>query len=204
LASYAAQHHGVIVDGITLSKEQQAYAQQRCQGLPVTITLKDYREVSGEYDRIVSVGMFEHVGRKNYKTFMQVHDRLLRNDGLVLLHTIGENVSTSTFDPWINKYIFPNGELPSLQQITAAAERLFVVEDVHNFGPDYYKTLRAWDENFCHHWQRIEAKYDQRFYRMWRYYLNSCAAAFRVRSIQLWQIVLSKPGMREQAYNAAR
>lgn len=204
LASYAAQHYGVSVDGITLSKEQQSYAQQRCLGLPVTISLKDYREVNGEYDRIVSVGMFEHVGRKNYKKFMQVHDRLLRNDGLVLLHTIGENVSTSTFDPWINKYIFPNGELPSLQQITAAAERLFVVEDIHNFGPDYYKTLNAWDENFCRHWQRIEAKYDQRFYRMWRYYLNSCAAAFRVRSLQLWQIVLSKPGAREQAYITAR
>lgn len=204
LASYAATHHGVRVDGITLSKEQQSYAQQRCLGLPVTIALKDYRAVSGQYDRIVSIGMFEHVGRRNYKTFMQVHDRLLRDDGLALLHTIGENISTNTFDPWINKYIFPNGELPSLQQITAAAERLFVVEDVHNFGPDYDKTLKAWDENFCKHWQRIEAKYDERFYRMWRYYLNVCAAAFRVRSLQLWQIVLSKPGMREQTYITAR
>lgn len=203
-AWYASTYCGVSVDGITLSKEQQRHAQERCKGLPVAISLQDYREVEGEYDRIVSIGMFEHVGRKNYKTFMQVHDRLLRNDGLALLHTIGENVSTATFDPWINKHIFPNGELPSLHQITGAVEGIFVIEDIHNFGPDYGKTLKAWDENFCNHWQRIEAKYDQRFYRMWRYYLNSCAAAFRVRNLQLWQIVLSKPGKRAQSYIGAR
>jgi len=203
-AWYASMYCGVSVDGITLSKEQQRYAQERCKELPVEISLQDYREVKGKYDRIVSIGMFEHVGRKNYKTFMQVHDRLLRDDGLALLHTIGENVSTKTFDPWINKYIFPNGELPSLHQITGSAEGLFVIEDVHNFGPDYSRTLKAWDENFCNHWQRIEAKYDHNFYRMWRYYLNSCAAAFRVRNLQLWQIVLSKPGAREESYIAAR
>lgn len=203
-ARYAAQYYGVSVDGITLSKEQQRYAEERCKDLPVEISLRDYREVEGKYDRIVSIGMFEHVGRRNYKTFMEVHDRLLRDDGLALLHTIGENVSTKTFDPWINKYIFPNGELPSLHQITGAVEGLFVIEDIHNFGPDYTKTLKAWDENFCNHWQRIEAKYDQRFYRMWRYYLNCCAAAFRVRNLQLWQIVLSKPGMHEKTYTAAR
>jgi cyclopropane-fatty-acyl-phospholipid synthase len=201
---YAATHYGVAVDGITLSTEQQRHAQQRCQHLPVTISLRDYREVSGTYDRIVSIGMFEHVGKKNYKKFMQVHDRLLRDDGLALLHTIGDNVSSNTFDPWINKYIFPNGELPSLRQIMGAAEGIFVIEDVHNFGPDYARTLKAWDENFCNHWQRIEAKYDQRFYRMWRYYLNCCAAAFSVRNLQLWQVVMSKPGMREQCYKAAR
>lgn len=203
-AWYAAKYCGVVVDGVTLSKEQQRYAQERCKDLPVQISLLDYREVEGTYDRIVSVGMFEHVGRKNYETFMKIHNRLLRNDGLALLHTIGENVSTKTFDPWINKYIFPNGELPSLHQITGAAEGLFVIEDVHNFGPDYGKTLKAWDENFCHHWQRIGTKYDQRFYRMWRYYLNCCAAAFRVRNLQLWQIVLSKPGAREKTYIAPR
>lgn len=204
LAWYASTYCGVSVDGITLSKEQQRYAQQRCEKLPVTISLQDYREVEGKYDRIVSVGMFEHVGRKNYTTFMQIHDRLLHDNGLALLHTIGENVSTLTFDPWINKYIFPNGELPSLHQITGAAEGLFVIEDVHNFGLDYVKTLNAWDNNFCTNWQRIEAKYDERFYRMWRYYLNMCAAAFRARNLQLWQIVLSKPGMREKPYVAVR
>lgn len=201
---YAASRYGVAVDGVTVSAEQQTYAQQRCADLPVNILLKDYREVAGDYDRIVSVGMFEHVGRQNYREFMRVVDRLLHADGLALLHTIGENESTQTFDPWINKYIFPNGELPSLAQITAAAERLFVIEDVQNFGPDYDKTLKAWDENFCRVWPQLEHRYDQRFYRMWRYYLNVCAAAFRVRSLQLWQLVLSKPGRRLQTYCAPR
>lgn len=201
---YAASRYGVAVDGITVSKEQASHAQERCADLPVNILLKDYREIDGKYDRIVSVGMFEHVGRKNYQTFMSVAARLLQDDGLVLLHTIGENCTTTTFDPWINRYIFPNGELPSLQQITAAAERDFIVEDVQNFGPDYDKTLKAWDANFCNHWPQLAPKYDERFYRMWRYYLNICAAAFRVRSLQLWQLVLSKPGRREQTYIAAR
>jgi cyclopropane-fatty-acyl-phospholipid synthase len=201
---HAASRYGVAVDGITVSKEQQHYAQQRCADLPVNILLKDYREMDGQYDRIVSVGMFEHVGRRNYPTFMAVVDRLLRDDGMALLHTIGGNATTKSFDPWINKYIFPNGELPSLQQITAAAEHSFVIEDVQNFGPDYAKTLRAWDANFRRHWDQLAPRYDQRFYRMWRYYLNVCAAAFRVRSLQLWQVVLSKPGFREQTYLAAR
>lgn len=201
---YAASRYGVAVDGITVSVEQQKYAQERCAELPVNILLKDYREIEGRYDRVISVGMFEHVGRKNYKQFMRTVDRLLSNDGLALLHTIGENETTKTFDPWINKYIFPNGELPSLAQITAAAENLFIIEDVQNFGPDYDKTLKAWDENFCRAWPKLEARYDQRFYRMWRYYLNVCAAAFRVRNLQLWQLVLSKPGQRLQTYEAAR
>jgi cyclopropane-fatty-acyl-phospholipid synthase len=201
---YAAKHYGVAVDGVTVSKEQQHYAQQRCAGLPVNIRLNDYREIEGSYDRIVSVGMFEHVGRKNYRTFMHVVDRLLRDDGLLLLHTIGENYTSKTFDPWINRYIFPNGELPSLQQITGAAEHCFIVEDVQNFGPDYARTLKAWDENFCRHWPRLAPKYDDRFFRMWRYYLNVCAGAFRVRNLQLWQLVLSKPGFRQQTYTGAR
>lgn len=215
---YAASHYGVAVDGVTVSVEQQKYAQQRCAGLPVNILLKDYRELrkdyrelkdrrelnDGRYDRIVSVGMFEHVGKKNYRAFMQVVDSLLSDDGLALLHTIGEGESSKTFDPWINKYIFPNGELPSLAQIATAAERLFLIEDVQNFGPDYDKTLKAWDENFCRVWPQLQHRYDQRFYRMWRYYLNVCAAAFRVRNLQLWQLVLSKPGRRLQTYIAAR
>lgn len=189
---------------MTLSQAQQRYAMERCKDLPVEISLRDYREVDGSFDRVVSIGMFEHVGRNNYGTFMRVCDRLLRDDGLALLHTIGENISTSTFDPWINKYIFPNGELPSLRQIMAAAEGLFVIEDVHNFGPDYTRTLKEWDGNFCLNWDRIAARYDDRFFRMWRYYLNCCAAAFKVRNLQLWQIVLSKPGEREDSYAGIR
>lgn len=201
---YAAQHYGVEVDGVTVSVEQQKYAQQRCADLPVNIFLRDYREVSGCYDRIVSIGMFEHVGRKNYREFIQVVDRLLAQNGLALLHTIGESESTQTFDPWINKYIFPNGELPSVAQIATAVERLFLIEDMQNFGPDYDKTLKAWDQNFAEAWPQLQHRYDERFYRMWRYYLNVCAAAFRARNLQLWQFVLSKPGQRLPTYTAAR
>jgi cyclopropane-fatty-acyl-phospholipid synthase len=204
LLEYAARQYGVEVDGVTVSKEQQAFAEQRCAGLPVRVWLQDYREVEGEYDRIVSVGMFEHVGRRNYRTFMAQTDRLLKPGGLLLLHTIGENFTTRNFDPWINKYIFPNGELPSVKQIAAAAEPHFVIEDLQNFGPDYARTLKAWDANFCAAWPQLEHRYDQRFFRMWRYYLNSCAAAFRCRQIQLWQYVLSRPGERGETYIAPR
>ncbi|MDB6059912.1 MAG: cyclopropane fatty acyl phospholipid synthase [Verrucomicrobiaceae bacterium] len=203
-AWYAAQHYGVAVDGVTVSVEQQKYAQERCADLPVNILLRDYREIEGQYDRVVSVGMFEHVGKKNYRTFMRVMDRLLKPEGLALLHTIGENSASTTFDPWINKYIFPNGELPALQQITAAVENIFFIEDIQNFGPDYDKTLKAWDENFVAAWPRLEHRYDQRFYRMWRYYLNVCAASFRVRNLQLWQLVLGKQGQPRPTYIAPR
>jgi cyclopropane-fatty-acyl-phospholipid synthase len=204
LAWHAARHYGAIVDGVTVSVEQQKYAQQRCADLPVSISLRDYREIEGQYDRVVSVGMFEHVGKKNYRTYMHITERLLRPNGLALLHTIGENAASTTFDPWINKYIFPNGELPALQQISAAAENIFVIEDVQNFGPDYDKTLMAWDENFVRAWPRLEHHYDERFYRMWRYYLNVCAGAFRARNLQLWQCVLSKPGQRRATYISPR
>lgn len=201
---YAATHYGVEIDGITVSVEQARYAEQRCAGLPARVLLKDYREIDGSYDRIVSVGMFEHVGEKNYRTFMEVVDRLLRADGLALLHTIGDNYTSHSYDPWINRYIFPNGKLPSMKQIIEAAEHLFIVEDFQNFGPDYAKTLKAWDQNFCRHWDRLKDRYDQRFYRMWRYYLNCCMGAFRARNIQLWQFVLAKPGWSDRTYTAPR
>jgi cyclopropane-fatty-acyl-phospholipid synthase len=201
---FAATRYGVAAEGVTVSTEQARHAQARCQGLPVTVHLKDYRQVEGRFDRIISVGMFEHVGEKNYRTFMQVVNRLLKQDGLALLHTIGTNYTTRTYDPWINKYIFPNGKLPSMKQIVAAAEHLFIVEDFQSFGPDYARTLKAWDENFCNAWPRLQHRYDQRFYRMWRYYLNCCMGAFRARTIQLWQYVLAKPGWSEHTYIAPR
>lgn len=201
---YAAKHYGVAVDGITVSRDQAKAAHERCAALPVNIFLKDYREIQGQYDRIVSIGMFEHVGERNHGVFMDVCDRLLKPDGLAVLHTIGDNCTTQGYDPWINKYIFPNGKLPSVQQIAAAAEGHFIIEDMQNFGPDYAKTLKAWDQNFCDNWSQLSHRYDQRFYRMWRYYLNCCIGAFRVRNIQLWQFVLSKPGAREETYIGAR
>lgn len=198
LMAYAAQHYGVECVGVTISKEQAAWAQEHYgDSLPLEFRLQDYRELDEKFDAIASVGMFEHVGRKNYRTYMQVANRCLNDDGLFLLHTIGKNVRKSTPDPWIDKYIFPNGDLPSIGQIGDAADGLFVVEDLHNFGADYDKTLMAWFRNFDAAWPRFEAELGPRFYRMWRYYLLSCAGAFRARDIQLWQWVLSKEGIRD-------
>ncbi|HBI5523803.1 TPA: cyclopropane fatty acyl phospholipid synthase [Salmonella enterica subsp. enterica serovar Welikade] len=192
LAAYAAQYCGVKVTGVTISAEQQKMAEQCCSGLDVEIRLQDYRDLNMQFDRIVSVGMFEHVGPKNYDTYFRVVNNNLKADGIFLLHTIGSNKSVHNVDPWINKYIFPNGTLPSLQQIAAASERYFVTEDVHNFGPDYDRTLMAWYDNFCASWELMEERYSERFRRMFTYYLNACAGAFRARHIQLWQMVFTR------------
>ncbi len=194
LMRHAAENYGVEVVGVTVSKEQQRLAEERCRGLPVTIELKDYREMTGAFDKAVSVGMFEHVGQKNYRTYFQTLGRLLKDDGLFLLHTIGNHKSVKSVDPWIEKYIFPNGRLPSAREITRSLEGQFLIEDWHNFGPDYDRTLMAWWRNFDRAWPRLEARYDRRFYRMWKYYLHSCAGFFRSRQGQLWQLVLGKRG----------
>lgn len=204
LLEHAAKHYGVRAHGVTVSTEQAQLARERCKDLPVEVLLQDYRAVTGHYDRVASVGMFEHVGRRNYRTFMNTAFNLLKDRGLMVLHTIGNNESAASHDPWINKYIFPNGELPSIKQMARAAEKRFIVEDIQNFGPDYARTLKAWDTNFQAHWPELKERYDDRFYRMWRYYLNLCAGAFRARNIQLWQWVFSKPGQRSQTYHAPR
>ena len=194
---YAAEKYDVKVVGITISKEQAELAKLSCKGLNVEIKLQDYRSLNeGDlFDRVVSVGMFEHVGYKNYRTFMDIIHGLLKDDGLFLLHTIGGNKSLYTTDPWTNKYIFPNSMLPSIAQIGASIEKRFVMEDWHNFGQDYDKTLMAWFANFDNSWEELKSDYDDRFYRMWKYYLLSCAGSFRARRNQLWQIVLSKNGI---------
>lgn len=198
LMAYAAQHYGVECVGVTISKEQVAWAHEHYgDALPLEFRLQDYRELDEKFDAIASVGMFEHVGRKNYRTYMQVAHRCLNDDGLFLLHTIGKNMRRSVPDPWIDKYIFPNGDLPSIGQIGDAADGLFVVEDLHNFGADYDRTLMAWFRNFDAAWPRFQQELGPRFYRMWRYYLLSCAGAFRARDIQLWQWVFSKEGVRD-------
>lgn len=194
LAEFMAKKYGVEVIGVTISKEQAKCAQDRCRGCNVEIRLQDYRDINETFDRIVSVGMFEHVGYKNYQTFIDICHKLIKDDGLMLLHTIGSNQSHTTGDEWINKYIFTNGMLPSICQIATTLEGKFVMEDWHNFGADYDRTLMAWHENFIKNWPKIQAKYGDRFYRMWNYYLLSCAGLFRARSIQLWQIVISKKG----------
>ncbi|MGK9171833.1 cyclopropane fatty acyl phospholipid synthase [Yokenella regensburgei] len=192
LAQFMAQRYGVSVVGVTISAEQQKMAQARCAGLDVDIRLQDYRDLNEQFDRIVSVGMFEHVGPKNYATFFAVVDSNLKPDGLFLLHTIGSKKTDLSVDPWIDRYIFPNGCLPSVRQIATASESHFIMEDWHNFGADYDKTLMAWYERFLNSWPEIADNYSERFKRMFSYYLNACAGAFRARDIQLWQVVFSR------------
>ena len=191
-AEYAAKNYGTEVVGVTISAEQVKLGMERCKGLPVDLRLQDYREINENFDGIVSIGMFEHVGHKNYRTYMQTVNRCLRSGGRFLLHTIGKNNSLPGVDPWIAKYIFPNGEIPSLKRIAEAAEPSLIIEDVHNFGPDYDKTLMAWCQNFNKAWPDLKHQYSDRFYRMWDYYLKVCAGAFRARDLQLWQIVMTK------------
>ncbi len=196
-ARYAAEHYPVEVIGITLSREQRALGSQLCQGWPVELRLQDYRELKEKFDHIVSIGMIEHVGARNYPLFMQVVHRNLLENGVFLLHTIGGTTSVRSIDPWIDRYIFPHAVLPSVQQLARAAEGLFVLEDLHNIGVHYDPTLMAWFANFNRAWDELKKKYSDRFYRMWKYYLLSCAGSFRARKNQVWQMVWSRRGLRE-------
>lgn len=202
-AAFAASEYGAKVVGVTVSKEQMELGKKKCNGLAVELLLQDYRDTEGKFDRIVSLGMFEHVGHRNYRTYMQKCHDLLTNEGLFLLHTIGRNTTGITTDPWIDKYIFPNSLLPSIKQIAISIENLFVMEDWHNFSADYDTTLMHWFKNFENSWDEIKTKYNERFYRMWKYYLLACAGTFRSRKNQLWQIVLSKNGVLG-GYNSIR
>ncbi|MBB6612804.1 cyclopropane fatty acyl phospholipid synthase [Pontibacter sp. Tf4] len=193
-AKYAAENYGVEVVGITVSEEQAALAREICKGLPIEIRLQDYRDLQEQFDHIVSVGMFEHVGYRNHRRFMQTAARCLKEDGLFLLHTIGSNFSRVAADPFTDTYIFPNCLIPSVKQLGSAMEHLFIVEDWHNFGPYYDLTLVAWFRNFDFNWSQLQGEYGDRFYRMWKYYLLSSAGSFRARNNQLWQLVLSKKG----------
>lgn len=192
---YAAETIGCQVAGVSISNEQIAYAKDFCKGLPVDIQKKDYRDLNGTYDKILICGMIEHVGYKNYRRIMKKVYELLPDHGLFLLHTIGNSTSMHNTDPWIAKYIFPNSMIPSVTQLTGAAEGLFVMEDWHNFGIHYVSTLKAWCKNFEKNWDSIRNTYGDRFFRMWRYYLLSCAGYFDSRKGQLWQVVFSKRGV---------
>lgn len=194
-ACFAAEKYGASVVGITVSQEQLTLAQERCKGQPIELRLQDYRDVHETFDHIISLGMFEHVGAKNYRTYFEMVHRCLKDDGLFLLHTIGGNKSGHATEPWIDKYIFPGSLLPSVKHIAKATEGLFVMEDWHNFGTDYDKTLMAWNANVEAHWDELKGRYDERFHRMWNYYLLACAGSFRSRVNHLWQIVLSKKGV---------
>lgn len=193
-ARYAAEKYNAQVTGFTVSEKQLEFAKEHCKGLPVDIRLDDYRNATGTYDRVVSIGLMEHVGYKNYRSYMKLAGRRLKDDGIAFIHTIGGNLTSTTCNAWTSKYIFPNSVLPSIALLGKAMEKIFVMEDWHNFGEDYDKTLMAWHRNFKNAWPELKDKYGDRFYRMWEYYLLSCAGAFRSRTLQLWQIVLTKPG----------
>lgn len=201
-AEHAARFHGVEVTGITISKEQAELARDRCAGLPVDILLQDYRDLDGTYDRIVSIGMFEHVGYRNYETYFETVARLLRDDGLFVLHCIGANSTRVSADPWINRYIFPNGMLPSAAHVMQHSEQHLLMEDWQNFGADYDRTLMAWLANFDAHWHEVADHYNERTRRMFLYYLSACAGGFRSRHMQLWQVVFSQ--CRAGRYDAPR
>ncbi len=199
-ARFAARKYGCRVTGITVSREQCDYARRSCAGLPVDVLLCDYRSRRlrplGPFDKVVSVGMFEHVGRKNYAAFMDVARDLLSDGGLFLLHAIGATAS-SGMGAWVERNIFPNSELPRLADLAGVLAGRFIMEDWHNFGAYYDKTLMAWHDNVERHPAAREFLKARGLYRGWRYYLLTCAGAFRARGrTQLWQVVLSKHGVR--------
>ncbi len=199
LLKYMIEKYRVKVVGVTISEDQYKIAKKKCKEScdDATILLCDYRHIPkkyGPFDRIVSVGMAEHIGWKNYRIYMKTVHRLLKDDGLFLLHTIGIDKESVTTDPFIDKYIFPGSILPSEKRLIRAMRGLFVFQDWHNFGLYYDKTLMSWFENFQKGWGLLKEKYDDNFYRMWEFYLLSCAGSFRAEYIYLWQIVMTKKG----------
>jgi len=197
LALYLAEIAGAKVKGITLSREQYQRARNRAAERDLaeaaTFDLIDYRDVEGRFDRIVSVGMFEHVGVGFYDTFFRKCAKLLRDDGIALLHTIGRSGPPSITSPWIAKYIFPGGYIPALSEIMPAIERSrLIVSDVEILQLHYADTLKAWRERFLAHRDEAARLYDQRFVRMWEFYLACSEMAFREGDMVIFQIQLSK------------
>jgi cyclopropane-fatty-acyl-phospholipid synthase len=192
---FAAEKYGARCVGVTVSPDQATYGRDRYKHLPVEFQVKDYREFGGQTDHIVSMGMFEHVGHKNYRTYFETARRVIKDDGLFMLHTIGQQYSTHTIEPWLEKYIFPGGVIPSMAQIGKAIDGLWTVIDVHNIGPHYDKTLMAWYDNFERNWKKDRTPEEERFFRLWKYYLLSCAGGFRAKLLQVWQFVLSTRGV---------
>jgi cyclopropane-fatty-acyl-phospholipid synthase len=193
-ASFAAERYGANVVGYTVSREQVAWAREHYGNLPVEIRLDDYRNASGQYDAVVSIGLMEHVGPKNHRGYMELAARCLAPGGVAFIHTIGGATGRTHIDPWFDKYIFPNAVVPTVGQLMTAMEEVLVPEDVQNIGPHYDRTLMAWWQNFDAAWPSLRARYGDRFYRMWRYYLLVSAAQFRARVLNLYQIVATPAG----------
>jgi cyclopropane-fatty-acyl-phospholipid synthase len=209
LAKYMAENYGCEVVAIDIGTESSRYAKEACKNLPVTIYQGDYRDThiynsqKQKFDKIVSVGVLEHVGYKNYSIFLDIARSFIKPQGIFLLHSIGKNITLNFCDPWIDKYIFPNGILPSLKLVGKAFENRFVVEDLHNFGAYYDNTLMEWYKNLNLHWPELRHDYNEKFLRMMNYYLLSCAGVFRARNMQLWQFVLT-PNGKEHGYISVR
>ena len=192
---FAAEKYGARCVGVTVSPDQAAYGRERYKDLPVEFRIEDYRYFSGKADHVVSMGMFEHVGHKNYRTYFEKARSVISDDGLFMMHTIGSQWSTETIEAWLEKYIFPGGVIPSMAQIGKAIDGLFTVIDIHNIGPHYDRTLVAWYENFDRNWKKDRTPEEERFYRLWKYYLLCCAGGFRAKVLQVWQFVLSTKGV---------
>jgi cyclopropane-fatty-acyl-phospholipid synthase len=197
LALELASQHGTVVDGVTLSQEQLAVAKARAiqAGLQerVRFHLRDYRQEADSYDRIVSVGMFEHVGAPHFVEFFETIGRLLAPNGVALIHAIGRKDPPGGCDPWIDKYIFPGAYCPSLSEVLAAVEKSGLwVTDVEILRLHYAETLRQWFERFQAGRARAAALYDERFCRMWEFYLAACEAGFRVGGMMVFQIQLAR------------
>ena len=197
MALEIAKQKGCEVTGISLSKNQINYCKKKSKELgldnQVNFELADYREIKGEYDRIYSVGMFEHVGKKFYKVFFESMNRLLKNDGIFLLHTIGVVDKPSPPNKFINKYIFPGGVCPSFSQIIQPIEKTgLIVSDTETLIRHYDKTLENWLERFLEKRQEVKDLFDEKFVKMWEFYLASCAAAFRYRDLAVFQLQIVK------------
>ena len=197
LALYLAEIGGADVTGITLSREQHAIANERAaeKGLSerARFRLQDYRDATEKFDRIVSVGMFEHVGVNHYDTFFRKSAKLLADDGVMLLHSIGRSEGPSVTNAWISKYIFPGGYIPALSEVLPAIERAgLLVTDIEILRLHYAETLKAWRERFLAHREEVERIYDQRFERMWEFYLASAEMSFREQAMMVMQIQLTK------------
>ena len=194
---FLAKNYEVNVTGVTLSLNQLRVSQQRAieENLSdrLIFKLQDYRKLTGTFDRIVSVGMFEHVGVNQYEIFFKKVEKLLSSDGVILLHTIGRNTPPSVTDPWIRKYIFPGGYIPALSEVSKEIEKTsFIITDIEFLGPHYAETLRHWRLRFGKNRENIKALYDEHFCKMWEFYLAASEMAFRYLGMSVYQIQLTK------------
>jgi cyclopropane-fatty-acyl-phospholipid synthase len=203
LAKFAAERYRVSVTGVTLSREQVALGSARAAGLPVELRVEDYRETTGAFDRVVSIGCLEHVGHLNHRRFFEIVRARLAAGGYALVHSIGVCRTEHRGGRFVEKYVFPLVNLPSIAQIGRAIDGLFVLDDVQNIGIDYDRTLMEWNSRFQRAWPDLESRYgtllEGRFKRMFEFYLLMSAGFVRSRRAQVWQMVLTPPGVSQPA-----